>query len=90
MQPINHWFLLLNTRIPLPVIRTQLMRPQRQLLPLFRTLGEILLNKPTPDKQKIPNLNISPLCLRPNINPLLLPTSLELSVGYAFGFVGVE
>ena len=35
-------------------------------------------------------MDVSTLCLWPDVNSLLLPTRLELGVGYTFGFIGVQ
>lgn len=48
VKPINHGLLLLYAGVPLPIIRAQLMRPQRQPVPLFLALLVVCPDKSTP------------------------------------------
>ena len=80
VQPIQHRILLLDPRIPLPIIHPQLMMPSCQLIPLLRRQAIVRFDEPAPDKQDITNPYIATLRLRSDIDALIPSASLELRI----------
>lgn len=80
MQPIQHTLLLRHPRPPLPIIPAQHMRPQRPLRPLLCRLAIIHLDKPTPDEEQIPRLDVAALRRRADVNALVSAALVQLFI----------
>ena len=90
MQPIDHGLLLFHASPFLLAVRADAHRPFGELLELLIWFGVVVLDEATAYEKHIPNLYISALCLRANINALIFAASFELGVGDSIVGEGIE
>lgn len=77
VQPVENLLLLANAGPPLTVIRPDRMWPQRHLRPLLGRLTVIGLDEAAADEQDISDPDVSALCLRPDVDALVLAALVQ-------------
>ena len=71
VQPIDDPIFLAQTSITLSVTATGLVRPQRQLCPLFWRLDPVLLGPARTHKEHVTDVDVATLALRTDVDALV-------------------